>query len=174
MARRAGGARSRAARRCLLWCLEFVALRVLQRAGTDQAMPGMTGVELAAAVQEKRPGLPILLVTGYADLPASKLSRWPRLAKPFQQAQLQAAIDVLLKRDDTLKKEVEVERLRMALRDNVVTQEVRTNGFGAVDMGRLDTAITQIGLTHNWKAKPRPVDIFDSSFLPPLTERRPS
>ena len=64
---------------------------------TDQAMPGMTGVELAAVVQEKRPGLPILLVTGYADLPASKLSRWPRLAKPFQQAQLQAAIDVLLK-----------------------------------------------------------------------------
>jgi NitT/TauT family transport system substrate-binding protein len=84
------------------------------------------------------------------------------------------AVDVLLKRDDSLKREVEVERLRMAIRDNIVTQEVRTNGFGAVDMGRLDTAITQIGLTHNWKAKPRGVDIFDSSFLPPLTERRPS
>jgi len=64
---------------------------------TDQAMPGMTGVELAAAVREKCPELPILLVTGYADLPANKLSRWPRLAKPFQQAQLQTAIDTLLK-----------------------------------------------------------------------------
>jgi CheY-like chemotaxis protein len=64
---------------------------------TDQAMPGMTGVELAAAVREKCPELPILLVSGYADLPANKLSRWPRLAKPFQQAQLQTAIDTLLK-----------------------------------------------------------------------------
>jgi NitT/TauT family transport system substrate-binding protein len=85
-----------------------------------------------------------------------------------------AAVDSVLKREDAARKEVELERLRMAIRDNIVTQEVRTNGFGAVDMGRLDTAITQIGLTHNWKAKPRGVDIFDSSFLPPLTERRPS
>jgi len=64
---------------------------------TDQAMPGMTGVELAAVVREKLPDLPILLVTGYADLPASKLAPWPRLAKPFQQAQLQTAIDMLLR-----------------------------------------------------------------------------
>jgi len=84
------------------------------------------------------------------------------------------AVDALLKRDDSVKKEVELERLRMAIRDNLVTQEVRTNGFGAVDMGRLDTSITQIGLTYNWKAKPRPVDIFDPGFLPPLTERRPN
>jgi CheY-like chemotaxis protein/anti-sigma regulatory factor (Ser/Thr protein kinase) len=63
---------------------------------TDQAMPGMTGVELATIVQQKRPGLPILLVTGYADLPASTLAQWPRLSKPYQQAQLQAAIESLL------------------------------------------------------------------------------
>jgi FixJ family two-component response regulator len=59
-------------------------------------MPGMTGVELATIVQQKRPGLPILLVTGYADLPASTLAQWPRLSKPYQQAQLQAAIESLL------------------------------------------------------------------------------
>jgi PAS domain S-box-containing protein len=64
---------------------------------TDQAMPGMTGIELATVVQHKRPGLPILLVTGYADLPASRLAQWPRLSKPYQQAQLQQAIESLLK-----------------------------------------------------------------------------
>ncbi len=63
---------------------------------TDQAMPGMTGVELAEIVRSKRPGLPILLVTGYADLPASELAKLPRLAKPYQQADLQAAIEALL------------------------------------------------------------------------------
>jgi len=63
---------------------------------TDQAMPGMTGVELAEIVRSKRPELPILLVTGYADLPASELAKLPRLAKPYQQADLQAAIEALL------------------------------------------------------------------------------
>jgi Response regulator receiver domain len=36
---------------------------------TDQAMPGMTGVELAEIVRGKRPNMPVLLATGYADLP---------------------------------------------------------------------------------------------------------
>ena len=63
---------------------------------TDQAMPGMTGVELAKLARRKRPGLPILLVTGYADLPASELAKLPRLSKPYQQADLQAAIEALL------------------------------------------------------------------------------
>ena len=35
---------------------------------TDQAMPGMTGVELAEIVRRERPNMPVLLATGYADL----------------------------------------------------------------------------------------------------------
>ncbi len=63
---------------------------------TDQAMPGMSGIELAELVRKRRPGLPILLATGYADLPACQLAKLPRLAKPYQQSQLQAAIEELL------------------------------------------------------------------------------
>ena len=63
---------------------------------TDQAMPGMTGIQLAEIVRSKRPELPVLLATGYTDLPASKLANLPRLAKPYQQAQLQAEIEKLL------------------------------------------------------------------------------
>ena len=63
---------------------------------TDQAMPGMTGIQLAEIVRSKRPNLPVLLATGYTDLPASKLANLPRLSKPYQQAQLQAEIDKLL------------------------------------------------------------------------------
>jgi PAS domain S-box-containing protein len=65
---------------------------------TDQAMPGMTGIELAEIARSMRPGLPILLVTGYADLPACELAKLPRLAKPYHQADLQAAIEALLER----------------------------------------------------------------------------
>jgi CheY-like chemotaxis protein len=37
---------------------------------TDYAMPGMTGLQLAEQARALRPELPILLATGYADLPA--------------------------------------------------------------------------------------------------------
>jgi signal transduction histidine kinase len=63
---------------------------------TDQAMPGMTGIQLAEIVRTKRPNLPVLLATGYTDLPTSKLANLPRLSKPYQQAQLQAEIKRLL------------------------------------------------------------------------------
>jgi signal transduction histidine kinase/ActR/RegA family two-component response regulator len=62
---------------------------------TDHAMPGMTGVELAAAVHGLLPQLPILLATGYADLPGQK-SDLPRLSKPYIQDTLRAAVDKLL------------------------------------------------------------------------------
>src|SRR5690606_18601309 len=37
---------------------------------TDFAMPGMNGAELAQAVRERMPTLPVVFVTGYADLDA--------------------------------------------------------------------------------------------------------
>jgi PAS domain S-box-containing protein len=63
---------------------------------TDYAMPGMTGVELAGKARQLRPGLPILLATGYADLPSGTTTDLPRLAKPYQQADLATHIARLL------------------------------------------------------------------------------
>jgi signal transduction histidine kinase len=64
---------------------------------TDYAMPGMTGVELAAKVRGRLPGLPILLATGYADMPAGQKFDLPRLSKPYAQSALKTAIDRLLR-----------------------------------------------------------------------------
>lgn len=63
---------------------------------TDQAMPGMTGLELAEIVRQKRPGLAILLATGYAEAANDAPTALPRLSKPYQQAQLQQEINKLL------------------------------------------------------------------------------
>jgi NitT/TauT family transport system substrate-binding protein len=82
------------------------------------------------------------------------------------------AVDSIVRRDDGVKREVELERLRMAIRDNIITPEVRENGFGAVDFSRLSQSIDQIGLAYTFKAKPKAEDVFDSSFLPPAHERR--
>ncbi len=82
------------------------------------------------------------------------------------------AVDAVVRRDETLKKEVELERLRMAIRDNIVTPEVKADGYGAVDFARLGESIDQIGLVYTFKAKPKAADIFDASFLPPADERK--
>ena len=63
---------------------------------TDYAMPGMTGVELAGKARELFPDLPILLATGYADLPSGTTTDLPRVAKPYQQAELAAHLSRLL------------------------------------------------------------------------------
>ena len=83
------------------------------------------------------------------------------------------AVDSVIKRNDVAKKDVELERLRMALNQNFVTTEVKANGFGAVDNARLDKAIEQIGLTYDFKnPKPKATDAFDSSFLPSAADRK--
>ena len=78
------------------------ALEVLRSGGpidlmiTDYAMPGMTGLELAEQARALRPELPILLATGYADLPTRPKFALPRLSKPYQQQQLAEQIQSLL------------------------------------------------------------------------------
>ena len=59
---------------------------------TDQAMPQMTGMQLAAALRVDWPTLPILLVSGYAELPSKTALELPKLAKPFSLDDLEDAI----------------------------------------------------------------------------------
>ncbi len=56
---------------------------------TDHAMPRMTGVELAQQVRAMRPDMPIILATGYADMPEGGAECiTARLEKPFSDAAL--------------------------------------------------------------------------------------
>jgi CheY-like chemotaxis protein len=66
----------------------------------DFAMPGMNGAELAHAVQELQPRMPMLLVSGYADSAAieAALGSAPVLRKPFGMAQLADAVAEALER----------------------------------------------------------------------------
>ncbi|MCQ4331847.1 MHYT domain-containing protein [Stutzerimonas stutzeri] len=67
---------------------------------TDQMMPGMTGTQLAKIVQDERPNLPILLVSGFAEL-SEEGRRLHTLAKPFTQQTLTTAIGETLGRPNT-------------------------------------------------------------------------
>jgi signal transduction histidine kinase/CheY-like chemotaxis protein len=63
---------------------------------TDYAMPGMTGTQLAEEARKLSPRLPVLLATGYAELPARTALDLPRLSKPYRQRELAEQIGTLL------------------------------------------------------------------------------
>jgi DNA-binding LytR/AlgR family response regulator len=52
----------------------------------------MTGSHLAKRIQVRRPDMPIILATGYAELPPGTDSSLPRLSKPYRQDALARAI----------------------------------------------------------------------------------
>lgn len=65
---------------------------------TDFSMPHMNGLQLAMAVRAFLPQLPILLATGYAELPVNSDLVLPQLSKPYMQSDLQVAIKELVAR----------------------------------------------------------------------------
>jgi NitT/TauT family transport system substrate-binding protein len=81
-------------------------------------------------------------------------------------------VDLILKHDDAARKEVELERMRMMLSQNVVTPEVERIGLGGVDLSRFEQSIEQIALIYPFKSKPKPEDVIDLSFLPPPADRK--
>jgi NitT/TauT family transport system substrate-binding protein len=74
--------------------------------------------------------------------------------------------------NDVARRDVERDRLEMTIENNIITDEVRENGFGGVDAERFAVALDQIGLTFEFTDKPELEDIFTDEFLPPLEERR--
>jgi CheY-like chemotaxis protein len=60
---------------------------------TDHAMPNMTGTQLASEIHGQQPSMPVVLATGYAELPQEAGGHnLPRLSKPFSLAELRAAL----------------------------------------------------------------------------------
>ena len=61
---------------------------------TDHLMSGITGVQLAEAVRERRPAVRVLVISGFAE--ADGLAPdLPRLTKPFRQTELSAKLQEL-------------------------------------------------------------------------------
>ena len=76
----------------------YEALEILRREDgidlvvTDQAMPKMTGTELAKIIKREWPDIPVLLATGYADRVRGDDIGLPKLTKPYMQRELAEAI----------------------------------------------------------------------------------
>ena len=64
---------------------------------TDMAMPHMSGAQLAHAIRIQKPGVPIILATGYAERLEGFAAHLPRLSKPFTQLNLVQVIAQAMK-----------------------------------------------------------------------------
>jgi two-component system, cell cycle sensor histidine kinase and response regulator CckA len=63
---------------------------------TDIVMPGMSGVDLATRLQQLKPMLPVLLMTGFTDEDTEALHRFAYIRKPFQPGELVRRVAELL------------------------------------------------------------------------------
>ena len=81
------------------------------------------------------------------------------------------AVTEVVSRMDGGSRDLELERLRAVLRDNILTGEVKRNGIGGIDVARFERSIDQIAEDFKFQKRPQASDIFDDQFLPPLNGR---
>jgi len=81
------------------------------------------------------------------------------------------AVDEVISRMDGGSRELELERLRAVISDNILTSEVKRNGIGGIDPARFERSIDQMAEDLKFQKRPSAADIFDDSFLPPLGGR---
>lgn len=83
-----------------------------------------------------------------------------------------AGAALVIKRNDVAKLEVEDERLRMTINQNIATPWVKANGLGGIDKDRWNRALDQIALTFSFKDKAKAGDAFVDTYLPAPAERK--
>lgn len=83
-----------------------------------------------------------------------------------------SSVEAILRRNEDAKRDTELERLRIALSQNILTPTVKEQGVGGADPARLDNATEQLAAVHVIKTRPKAADIFDPSFLPHAFDRK--
>jgi NitT/TauT family transport system substrate-binding protein len=82
------------------------------------------------------------------------------------------AIDDVVTQMESGSRDLELERLRVVIRDNILTDDVKRDGLGGADPARLETSIGEIAEDFTFRRRPTASDIFDDSFLPGSNGRK--
>ncbi len=82
------------------------------------------------------------------------------------------AIDDVISRMEGGARDLELARLRIAIHDNILTDEVRRDGLGGIDAMRFEASLDEIAEDFTFRKRPSPADIFDDSFLPVAIGRK--
>jgi NitT/TauT family transport system substrate-binding protein len=154
----------------------------------------VTGFSYLSAVNLRDRGVPAddLAVLRYADYggeaygfavivsPAFAASK-PEAVKGFVRAVIAGthlaikqpgrAAEEVVSRMEGGSRDLELERLRVLISDNILTSEVRRNGIGGIEPARLERSMDQIAEDFKFGKRPAVSDIFDDKFLPSLDRR---
>jgi NitT/TauT family transport system substrate-binding protein len=76
------------------------------------------------------------------------------------------AIDAVMKRMQGANRDVELERLKIVLSQNIKPFDPKAENVGGVDPARLAASFEQLAQTYTFKSKLKPEEIFDAAFLP--------
>lgn len=81
------------------------------------------------------------------------------------------AIDAVVKREKLLNPDVELQRLSWVYDKHILTSNVKKNGLGNAEIGRMKRAIALIKEGFGLPSAPSVEDVFDPQFMPPLKDR---
>ncbi|WP_037080892.1 ABC transporter substrate-binding protein [Neorhizobium vignae] len=119
-------------------------------------------------------GNAVLINTDFAAKnPAAVKGVLKALAKGFADAvaKPEEGVAAVLKRNETLNKDIELERLKMANAMNIKTPYVVANGLGGIDPARLTASIDTLKVSMGLKGNVKADQVFDASFLPAKEQR---
>jgi NitT/TauT family transport system substrate-binding protein len=114
-------------------------------------------------------GNAIIANTDFARKNPEKLTGFLRaVAKGLQDTvnDPEAGVAAMVSRNPAMNQDLEVRRLKLALRDNIMTDWVRENGVGGIDGERFARSLKQIAVTYEFKNEPSASRYFDGSYLP--------
>ena len=98
--------------------LERLGTRDIDLVVTDIRLPGLSGIELTKRIQEIYPDVPVIVITGYADIGTAvevlKLGASDYIVKPFSAAAIQESTRLVLEKAKVF---TEIRHLRRSLKD---------------------------------------------------------
>ena len=129
---------------------------------TDVRMPQITGIDVLRKVNETKPDLPVIVITGHGDVPlaveAMKLGAFDFLEKPFDDDLLIESVRAALSRDaDTAKRKAELAGINDKL--NALSKREREVLEGLVAGKPNKTIAFDLGIS------PRTVEIYRANLM---------
>jgi NitT/TauT family transport system substrate-binding protein len=82
-----------------------------------------------------------------------------------------AGIAATKRKDPLIDDQLELDRMKVAIEQNIMTPNVKRDGFGTIDMGRLDRSIEQVAASVGLTRRPAAGEIFTDAFLPAKPDR---
>lgn len=120
-------------------------------------------------------GLAVIVNPKFAAARPDAVKRFVRAISEGTQLAIREpdkAIDDVMAQMDGGTRELELLRLKIALSDNILTDEVKRDGLGGIDAARFDASLDAIAEDFTLRKRPALADVFDTAFLPDADGRK--